>query len=188
MPTVFPALRSMQECKLKLCILAIIAILAAILGAAFAAKTDHTYILMMCRALAGPVSIVGSALIALLFLVSCYFVIHSKPWLVYFICGVWLFLLTSALWAIRAAFGSAGWLISFFLQFPTLLYCPMLLYVAIRRFTGQSIGRLLKYVVIVGLAAGMINYAVISPFLADFTALYETMGRYAIHVGLNRCI
>lgn len=188
MLTAFPALRNLQECRRQLCILTLCAVSGAIAGAAFAANTDHTYILLMRTAVSCRVSIVGTVIAVLPFLVSAFLLIHSKPWLVYPICGFSLFMLTSALFAIRTAFGSAGWLISLLQQFPALLLTPAILYLSFLRLAGQYSKKHLKYAIMASAVIGMIYYSFISPFLAELMDSYETMGRYAIHVGLDRCL
>ena len=183
-----PLLRNLQECRQKLCILALCTILGAAAGAAFAGLTDHSYLLLMRAAMGCRVSIVGTVVKTAPFLVSAYLVIHSKPRLVYFISGFSVCMLTAALWAARAAFGSAGWLVSLLLHFPFLVFVPMLLYFAVCNLMCNAEKKHYIYALAAGAITGMIDYALLSPFLARLTDTYETMGRYAIHVGLDRCI
>ncbi|MBE6958789.1 MAG: hypothetical protein E7447_06545 [Ruminococcaceae bacterium] len=188
MLSAFPTNSIMQDFRLKLCILAFFAFLCAVAGAAFAVNADHSYMLLMRMAASCRVSIVGAAITVLPYLVSFYILIHSKPWLVYCVCGVALFLLSAALMSIRITYGSAGWLISVLLLLPQLVLTPMLFYLAIIKLRRQSIS--LPWVSLIAVCSliGMIDYALVSPFLAKLINTYETMGRYAIHVGLDRCL
>ena len=183
-----PALRILRQSVAKYILFVICACLGAMAGVVFSVQTDYKYILMMRTAADCRVSIVGSVITVLPFIVSCYLVIHSKLWLVYFIPAISLYMYTSALWAIRAAFGSASWLISLLMQAQSLVFIPGLLYLAIKRLACQARSSWFKYVVFAGIVCGMIDYFILSPFLAELMDSYETMGRYAVHVGLNWCI
>ena len=120
--------------------------------------------------------------------VSSYLIIHSKPLAVYPICFVSLFTITSALWAIRVVFKSAGWLIAALVLFTPSLLTVMLLYLAISRVLGKNYGAQIYFAITASVIIGLIDYLFVSPFLAELIDSYETMGRYAIHVGLDRCI
>ncbi len=180
---------NLQECRQNWCALALCAVLSAGLGALFADASGDTYVLLMRMAASRPVSIVGSAVSVFLpFLVSVFFITHSKPWLVYLICGTRIFLFSSAAFAIGRSFGSAGWLVRLMLQMPDLCLIPVLMWFSGLTLAGNCTKRVITCCVLLAAVIGMLDYCVISPFLANLIDSYETMGRYAIHVGLDRCL
>lgn len=177
---------NLQECRQNLCALALIAVMSAGLGALFAGTSGDTYILLMRMAANRPVSIVGSAVSVFLpFLVSLFIITHSKPWLVYLICGIRIFLFSSAGLALERSFASAGWLVRLLLQMPDLCLIPMLIWFSLLSLAGSCTKRVVACCILLAAAIGMLDYCVISPFLANLIDSYETMGRYAIHVGLD---
>lgn len=178
---------NLQECRQNWCALALCAVFGTGFGVFFAASTGNSYILLMRMAASRPVSIVGTLVAVIVpFLVSVFLITHSKPWLVYLICGTRLFLFSAAGWAIARSFGSAGWLVRLTLQFPDLCLIPVLILFSIRALTGGGSRRYTLRCILFSAAVGMIYYCMISPFLANLIDSYETMGRYAIHVGLDR--
>ena len=189
MLTKIPVYRYLQKCNIILCSFALCAVCSAGLGVIFAASAGDSYFLLMRKATGCFVSIVGSAVTVLLpFLVSVFVIIHSKPGLVYLICGIYIFSLSSACYAICRFFGSAGWLIQMMLLFSDICLTPVLIWLSGLRFTGKCSRRCCICSVVLATVIGMIDYCWISPFLANLIDAYETMGRYAIHVGLNRCL
>ena len=179
----------MQDSRQTSFILALCAFIGTVLGTLLAVTVDRSYISLMRLALSSPVSIVGTVLTVFVpFLVSLYYIIHSKPWLVYLICGIHLLLFSAAGCAVSQSFGSAGWLVGLMALFPDLCLVPALILVSILRLTGTCSRRTAVCFVIFAVVIGMIDYLVISPFLADLIDTYETMGRYAIHVGLDWCL
>ena len=180
---------NMQKCNRCLCIFAICTVCSAGLGVIFAASAGNHYFLLMRKATSCFVSIIGSAVTVLLpFLVSVFIITHSKPWLAYLICGIYIFSLSSTCYAICCSFGTAGWLMQLMMQFPDICLTPVLIWLFLLRLAGQGNRRILAWCFGFALAVGMIDYCVISPFLANLIDSYETMGRYAIHVGLDRCL
>lgn len=189
MSTNFSTSWNLQECRQILCILALCAVFLAGFGVLFARTAGDTYIFLMRMAASRPVSIVGSAVSVFLpFLVSVFLITHSKPWLVYLICGVRLFLFSAASWAIGQSFGSAGWLVRLMLQLPDLCLIPVLIWFSAVTLAGNCTKRVTICCILFAAVIGMLDYCVISPFLADLIDSYETMGRYAIHVGLDWCL
>ena len=173
---------------IRLCIFSLFILLCAMVGLLLISGTEQSIFLLMRAAAKRRVSIVGSVLAAFSFLVSSYLIIYSKPWLAYSISGILLLLYTAGLWAVKMAFGTAGWLISLLLLFPLQQYSLILLWLSIRKVLGKCDCRHFKYLICASAMIGIINYIYISPFLAEMIESYETMGRYAIHVGLDRCI
>lgn len=180
---------NMQDSKQIWFILLLCAILCTVSGALLTVSAPHSYILLMRMALSCPVSIVGTALTVYVpFLVSVYLIIHSKPWLVNLICGIYLFLFSAAGCAIASAFGTAAWLIRLMAQFPDLCLIPALILLSLFKFKGKCSKYTAVWFSIFALVTGMIDYCLISPFLANLIDTYETTGRYAIHVGLDWCL
>ena len=146
MSTNFQTSCNLQECRQNWCVLALCAVFSAGLGALFAGTSGDTYILLMRMAASRPVSIVGSAVSVFLpFLVSVFLITHSKPWLVYLICGIRLFLFSSAAFAIGRSFGSAGWLVRLMLQMPDLCLIPVLIWFSVLVLAGNCTKRVISF-------------------------------------------
>ena len=181
--------RNMQKCNERVCALALCVVFSAGLGVLFAATAGDSYFLLMRRASSVSVSIVGSAITVWIpFLVSVCLIVHFKLWLAYLICGIRIFAMASSCCATTHAFGTAGWFVQGMLHFPQLCLTPVLIWLIFLRFTGKYSRRIGLYCIIFAAVIGMINYCSISPFLANLIDTYETMGRYAIHAGLDRCL
>ena len=186
MLTNFQTSCNLQECRQNMCMFALCSVFSAGLGAWFAGTSGNTYILLMRMAASRPVSIAGSAVSVLLpFLVSLFIIVHSKPWLVYFICGIRIFLFSAAARALDCAFGSAGWLVRLMLQMTDLCLIPVLIWFSLLSLVRKPTKHVMTCCILFAAAIGMLDYCVISPFLANLINSYETMGRYAIHVGLD---
>ena len=171
--------RFLQECRQKWCILVLIVLLSAGLGAYLSMVAGEPYLLLMRMAVRCHVSIVGLVLCLAPYLVIVLF--HSKLRLVYFLCGLRILLFTAAALSINRSYADAGWLISFLMLFPDYCLIPwMILYCIIG---NNQRCMVIPWVYIA--SVGMIYYCWISPFLARLMVTYETMGRYAIHVGLD---
>ena len=189
MSTDFYSFRSLEKCKQTFLCLALCAVLSAGFGLLIAASADRSYFLMMRMATRCRVSIVGSALCTFLpFLVSVYFIVHSKPWLAYFVCAVHLTLFTCVGFAVQLIYPKSDWLVRLMLQFPQICLIPMLLYLLVQRFTASVSRRTVILGISIAALVGLINSYVISPFLAELMTTYDTMGRYATHAGLDWCL
>ena len=183
MLTNFQTSCNLQECRQNLCMFALCSVFSAGLGAWFAGTSGNTYILLMRMAASRPVSIVGSAVSVLLpFLVSLLIIVHSKPWLVYLICGIHIFHFSSTGFCLGFSFGSAGWLVRSLLQMSDFFLIPVLLWFSLYSFAKNRSKQVAVCCISYAALIGMLDYCVISPFLADLINSYETMGRYAIHV------
>ena len=186
MLTKFLMSRDMRNYSQSLCIFALCAVCSAGLGIIFAASAGNHYFLLMRKAASCFVTIVGSAVTVLLpFLVSVFVITHSKLWLAYCICGSYIFSLSSTCYAICRSFGTAGWLIQGMMQFPDICLTPVLICLFLLRIKGKCNRESCICCIIFAIVIGMIDYCLISPFLANLIDSYETMGRYAIHVGLD---
>ena len=177
---VIPSSRFLQECRQKWCILALSVLLCAGVGVSLSKLAGEPYLLLMRMAVSRPVSIVGTVVCLAPYLVCVLF--HFKPWLVCIISSFRIALFTVAIWAIYKAFGSAGWLVGLLMHFPDICLIPGMLCLCSIPMPKHR----LIFICIFSLVLGMIYYGWISPFLANLLDTYETMGRYAIHVGLDR--
>ena len=184
--SVIPSSRFLQECRQKLCILVLCVLLSSGLGAGLCMAAGDSYLLLMRMATSRCVSIVGLVVCVAPYLVFVLF--HSKPWLVYFVCGLRIFLVSAAILAIYKSFGTAGWLISFLMHFPDICLIPMMIWLFMRSNRVGIPKHCLALTATFILVVGMIYYCLISPFLANLIVEYETMGRYVIHVGLDWCL
>lgn len=189
METGFRRFSFLQECRTKWSALALCSVIGAVLGVLLTDAFGYHYLLLMRMAAKSRVSIVGTAVsVWIPFVVSFIILIHSKPWLVYLLCTTHIFRFACIGLALQRSFDSAGWLIRGLLQFPDLCLIPVLLYVAVCKLNGTMRKRLIVCCIVFGIIIGMMDYILISPFLADLMNDYETMGRYAFHVGLDRCL
>lgn len=167
-----------QKCRRVWFALALCCVIGSALGVLFTVTIGEPYLLLMRRAVRCPVSIVGSIVaVAIPFLVSCILLIHSKPWLIYCIMTTHFLAFTAVGFAVMQCFGSACWLIRYLLQFPNLCLMPLLIYVALCTFSGNTGRNLMVFCTSFAIFIGMVNYFWISPFLVDLISKFETMGR-----------
>ena len=163
------------------------AVLSSGIGIVIAEFAGDSYFLMMRMALKYPVSIVGSAVVIIIpYIVSFLLIIHSKPWLVYFICGIRIFLFSAAGFALERSFGQSAWLVRFLIQFLDIFLLPMLIWFSYLHLAGKSRRLMLLCCIFLIAINGMVYYSSISPFVANLIDSYETIGRYAIHAGFGR--
>ena len=144
---------------------------------------------MMRSACKSGVSIVWLTLMTLvpLFVVSAavYFRLH---FLIYPLCAIRAFCFSVCFTGIYIAFGSAGWLVRSLLQMSDFFLIPVLLWFSLYSLAKNRSKQVTVCCISYAALIGMLDYCVISPFLADLINSYETMGRYAIHVGLDWCL
>ena len=179
----------MQDCRSICFIFACCLTAGAVLGVIATNSLGANYLLMMRMACGSRVSIVGTVLtVCVPFSISYLLITHSKPWLVYFICTLHIFLFSSAAYAFNVYFGTSGWMIRIYMQFTEFALIPALLYFSILRLRGRLNKQMLYQYILITVIVGMIDYSWISPYLADLLVNYETMGRYAIHVRLDWCL
>lgn len=187
--TSFRQSRILQDCRKKWLFLSLCSVIGSGIGVLGAVAAGNNYFLLMRMAVGCRVSIVDTAVAVFIpFLVSLFLIVHSKPWLVSVICSLHISLYSATGYAIAASFGSAGWMVRHMLQFPDLILIPVLLFMSVCKLQNRVSKRLIYFCIAVAAMVGLINYCVISPFLANLIENYETMGRYAIHVGLDRCL
>lgn len=187
--TEFCAARILQECRKEWLFLALSCLIGAVAGVLFADAVGSRLFHLMRMAFRSPVSIVGTAVsVWIPFMVSLFLIVHSEPWLVCLICALYITTFTATGYALIESFDQAGWLIRGLAQFPDLCLIPVLLYCGICRMYDGLSRRTILFCTMFAVVIGMINYSLISPFLANLIEDFETMGRYAIHVGLDQCL
>ena len=177
----------LQERNRIYAILALCALFSSGLGILIFATENPIYLSLMRMSASRPVSIVGSLVAVIVpYFVSVLVVTNSKRALAYLLCSVRIFLVSAAYLAINLCFGSAGFLMGVMLLFPDIALIPMLITVSIRRLTGESgkwdalIGCIYTTVI------ALINYCTVSPCWRVSLLDLKQMGRYVIHVGLDR--
>ena len=182
----FRTLSFLKECKHVGFCLAMCAALGTVFGVFFAATMGDSYIQLMRTAVARPVSIAGSLVaVCVPYLISFLVISMSRPGLIYMVCTVRFIVFASVAWGISQAYGTAGWLIRLLFQFPDILLMPAFVFISVACIRKRPSKKAILIFGIYTLFIGMINYCTVSPFLAVLIDTYETMGRYAFHVGLN---
>lgn len=187
--TEFRATRFLQECRKSWSFLALSCFLGAVAGVVVADAVGSHYFLLMRMAVGCHVSIVGLAVsVWIPFLVSVFFIVHSKPWLACLICVLYItdFVVTG--YALAVSFARAGWLVKCMMQFSDVCLIPALLYLCVKRMQGKQCKHTVIYLSVFAIVIGMIQYSLISPFMVNLIENYESMGRYTIHVGFDRCL
>ncbi|MBE6976079.1 MAG: hypothetical protein E7439_02640 [Ruminococcaceae bacterium] len=111
------------------------------------------------------------ATVVLPYLFAAFAVYISKPKLLYLICFVKAFCFAMCGYGICVAYGSAGWLVRWLLQFSDICTVPVLCWFALRHLKGK--GRTFRtdamfYGGIVMLV-GYLDFSLISPFLVILT-------------------
>ena len=176
----------LQERNQRYCNLALTVLFAAGFGVLFAATSGHIYFHLMRMAGCRPVSIVGSFVTVFApYFVSVLVVTNFNSWVTYMVIAVRIFLFAAAGYTINYCFDTAAWLVGFMFLFPDIFLIPVLIQLSLLR-CQKAIRRnhtmfYLAYVVFIGI----INFYTVSPFLAHLLNTHKSMGRYAIHVGLN---
>ena len=185
----FRAFSIEQKRIIRLYLLAICVALGALFGVVFAVTAGTSYSLMMRMAFESSMSFVGSVVATFVpYLIAFFILTICKPLLIYGICGISVFFFAAESWLIMHYFGSAGWLAAFMLLFSDILLMPLLIWCAIQRLSGCWNSKRTRLLLLYLISVGMIHYSIISPIWADAIYIYNTMGRYAIHVGFNWCL
>ena len=144
-------------------------ILGLLLGFFFTAHAGDSYLLLMRRAAFSQVSISGLAAAVLLpFLFAAFAASVSAPRLICAVCFGKAFFTASCASGILAAYGDAGWLVRSLLQFSDIVSLPLLCWFSMRHVAAnrQGIRRDLMICLIPSVIAVMIDFVVVSPFLA----------------------
>jgi hypothetical protein len=140
-----------------------------ICGGVIANQASDQYLLLMRGAAKSSVSIIG-LLAAECFPFLCVFfsVYISRPRLIYIVCFCKACSFSFTGFAIMAAFGSAGWLVRFLLQFTSSASLALLCWYALRHLEGNR-EHIRTDGMICGLLVcclGCIDYCYVSRFLA----------------------
>lgn len=132
-------------------------------------SAGRTLVSLMRSTLLVSVSIVGMLCVTTLpFLLSAFAVFLSRPVLLLPICFEKAFLFAFVSIGIIQAYGSAGWLLRWFLLFSDCTSVPMLYWFWLRHISGDRPldGLGVALMCALGLLIGSVNYSVIPPFLA----------------------
>lgn len=178
--------RNVQEYHQVWFIMALAILLGAGCGILFAASAGAQYLSLMRMAVSRPVSIVGSAVAVFLpFLVCFLLIVHSKPWLVCFICAITVGSVSAACWALYELFGSAAWLVRLLMQCPQSFTVAGVVFLSLKKLSGTLRWRYAVYAILILAILGMIDYFAFSPLLVKLIDSYETMEGYVIHAGFD---
>ena len=120
---------------------------------------------LMHRAISCSASIVGLLSAALLpALLSSFFLAFSMPWIILVICFVKAFLFSFVSIGILMSFGSAGWLLRYFLLFSDCAALPVLYWYWLHSLSGQGRACSIVCTGVVALVT-VLDYRVIAPFV-----------------------
>ncbi len=186
MITRIPMLKNLQERRLFWCKILLCAAVSSLTGILFVTVAGNPYMTLMRLVVSRRVSIVGSAVAILVpYLVSFLVVYSSKTRWAFVLFGLRIFTFTAIGRGMQTAFGSACWLIRFFAQFPDLCLIPLTVFFMLSAVNKDRSRRHLMLCLCITALVCILNYCIISPFLANLIETYETTGRYATHVGLD---
>lgn len=102
------------------------------------------------------------------FLLSAFAVSLSEPWLLLVISTCKAFSFSFCAVGVSLAFGQSGWLVRFLFLFSDLLQLPLLCWYWLRHIKGSANGRWdIPFCTVSLTAIGVLDYAVIAPFLAS---------------------
>lgn len=158
------------SCRSRHLLLAFCCFAGALIGTYASRFTGASFLLLTRMTLLSPVSVVGLAACCLLpFLFAAFAVFISCHWLLYLICFIDFFLYCWFGFSVMSVFGSAGWLIRLFLQFPGSCLLPVLCWFSLRHISGRStlLKRDISLCFLMAFLTGVFYYCVIAPFLAS---------------------
>ena len=139
-----------------------------LLGIHYASRADDTYFLLMHTAATARVSITGLlAAVFLPFLFSAFAVYILRPELLLAVCFLKAASFSCCSFGLMHAFGSAGWLVRFLLQFSDCFMIPVLLWFSVRHIV-KSVKPVWRDFLICSLwmlIVGAFDYCIVSPFL-----------------------
>ena len=150
-----------------------------LLGTFFAVGLDDSFSSLMRPSLSDGVSIFRQlATVCLPFLFAAYAVSINKPGLLLALCFVKAFCFSFCGMLIYSAFGSAGWLVRYLLQFTDILSAPILFWYCLGH-VDRPYRAKRDLLICASLSALIvcIDYFAVSPFLAEL--IDYSLGRYA---------
>ena len=150
------------------CLFGAIWLIGLLVGGMMANQASDQFLLLMRRAASSSVSITGLLAVELLPFLCVFFSVYiSRPWLIYLVCFLKACSFSYTGFAVMAAFGSAGWLVRFLLQFTSGGALALLCWYALRHLDGNCDG-IRKDSLICGLliySLGCMDHYFVSPFL-----------------------
>lgn len=157
---------SMARCKPSVAVLACAWTAGLFSGLLFSSSAGDSLFPAMLAAARSPVSVFGLlASILLPFLFTAFAVYISQPRLLVPIAFFKAFLFSYLGFGILTAFGSAGWLVRLLLTFSDLFTMPLLWWIWLND-TPETFIRRCAAAFLVAAPVGIIDYCIISPFLA----------------------
>lgn len=156
-------------CRQDSLLLAFFCVTGALTGICIADRSGEHFFSMMRMAPSVHVSITGLIASAVLpFLIAAFAVYISAPQILYSILFLKIMLFCWCGCGIYAVFGSAGWLVRMLLQFTDCCMVPVLCWFCLRHSSGSHVFLWRDFSVCIAIAGiiGIIDYSVISPFLA----------------------
>lgn len=165
--------------KRPACRLCTVWLIGLLLGTLFSVNLDDTFSSLMRPSISEGLSIFRQlAMVCLPFLFAAYAVSINKPGLLLLLCFVKAFCFAFCGMLIYYAFGSAGWLVRYLLQFTDVLSVPILFWYCLRHIDRQNNAkRDLMICALLAASIACIDYFAVSPFLAEL--IDHSMGRYA---------
>lgn len=178
--------RALLVCKSSLLRLALCAFLGAVFGVFFVSATGDSLPNLLRSAVGSSVSFPDLLLSVFMPFVLAVLLIYRFPYrFVYGICLLRFFAFSACAFCAFRSFGTAGGLLLFLLQFQDFILLPVLIWLSIRRLCGAIQIRDCRFATCAALVQVLIQGCFVSPFVVRLIDIYETMGRYAVHVGFH---
>lgn len=173
MARIFHRNRSCPQCIAGRARLALVWILGLFSGLAAGIMSETISFPLMRSTVFSAVSIVGLFHTLLPFLLSAVAMVLHAPGMLLPLCFGKAFLSSYASFAICRAFGTAGWLVRWFLMFTDLWTLPILYYFWLRILSGTGAASRCEALFLSSLALllGSIDYAIISPLFLELVTL-----------------
>ena len=166
----FYGILNVLTCRRCQIFLAVFCFAGALSGVYASRFTGAAFLPLTRMALFSPVSVVGCSVCCVLpFLFAAFAVFISCHWLLYLICFTGFLLHCWFGFSVMSVFGSAGWLIRLFLQFPGSCLLPVLCWFSLRHISRRStlLKRDISLCFLMAFLTGVFYYCVIAPFLAS---------------------
>ena len=164
----FHAIIGRIYCKSGAWLLIVSWVLGLLLGGTYGYRIDWPYVVWLREAASGNMTIMGLLFVLYLpLLLSALAVYFKAPhWLIP-ICFSKAFIFASCASALFVAFGSAAWLVSFFLQFSDLCTIPFFYLFLLRNISGANVNTRSDLLVCCAVSSlvGFVDIRIISPYL-----------------------
>lgn len=180
----FQTVSFLHQRKYYLCMLAVCSLIGALFGVFFAGFAGSDYLHFISYALQQPITLSGLIVSVFIpYLILTLFIFNRYRWFAAVCICIRIFMFAAALSCIYRLFSTGGWLIGVLFQFPDMIMLP---YFILHLCSDKQRHWLIP--VFVTTTCSLLYYLKVSPFLAILLDKYQTMGRYAFHVGFNWCL